>query len=475
MRCVWKLFSPLLVCGLLLSACAPSIQQRPEQLSYAPLEFSVPVVERLDLVNGIRVYLKEDSELPLVQVTAMIGSGSLAVPRELSGFDDLFATTLRTGGTTVTPAAALEERLDLLAANLGVEMGPYTTQLSLSLRRSDLDEGLTILADLLRRPAFAADKLELARRQAHEELRRRNDDPDEIASRLLLAALYPDHPLGDAPSEASLKRIGRDQLQAFHRDYFAPDNLWLAVSGDVTREELLPLLQKLTGDWMRRGVGSAPLPPLRAPAGGELQVVTKEIPQSTIILGDLGLTKDDPDQYPARVLNFILGGGGFNSRLMQQIRSDRGLAYSAWSQFQVGRRYPGAVMAGTETKNATVVEAIRLMQATMRGLRDQPVGAEELQLARDSLINSFVFSFADSHAVVAQRMQLDFFSYPPDYLSRYRERIAAVTAADVQRVAQQYLHPERQQVVVVGLPDESAAGLDSLGLPVRRSKAVELQ
>lgn len=474
MRHIRKLLSLLFVCGLLLVACAPAMPQRPEQLSYPPLEFTIPDVERLELANGIRLYLKEDSELPLVQVTAMLGSGSMAVSRELSGFDELFAATLRTGGTVTIPAADLEERLDLLAANLGCGMGPYTTSLDLSIRRNDLEEGLTILADLLRRPAFAADKLELARSKAQEALRRRNDDPDEIASRLLMAALYPEHPLGDSPTKTSLYRIDRESLLAYHRQHFTPDNLWLAVSGDVTRDKLLPLLSALFDDWPRRGSAAPTLPPLQASSGGALQVIVKEIPQSTILLGDLGVTKDSPDQYPGRVLNFILGGGGFNSRLLQQIRSDRGLAYSAWSQFQVGRRYPGPIMAGTETKNATVIEALQLIQGAMKSLREQEVTAQELQVAKDSLVNSFVFSFADPHAVVAQRMQLDFFTYPSDYLARYRERIGEVTAADVQRVGRQYLHPERQQVVVVGTPDETGASLDTLGLPVRRLKAEEL-
>lgn len=463
-----------IVAGVSLSACAPSLPQRPEQLSYPPLEFRIPAVERFTLTNGVRVYLREDSELPLVQVTAMVGSGALAAPRALTGFDELFAAALRTGGTAVASAADLEERIDLLAANLSCEMGPYATQLGLSLRRDDLREGLAIVADLLRRPAFAADKLELARNKAREALRRRNDDPDAIAFRLLMAALYPDHPLGDSPTEASLTAVSRDDLAAFHARHFVPGNLWLAVSGDVRRDELASLLEQLFGNWPTGLVATAPLPPLVAPQAGELRVVTRELPQSTIVTGDLGLTKDDPDQYAARVMNFILGGGGFNSRLMREIRSDRGLAYSVWSQFQVGRRFPGPVMAGTETKNATVVEALARMRAIMAELRDEPVSAGELRTARESLVNSFVFGFTDPHAVVVQRMQFDFYDYPADYLERYQARIAAVTAADVQRVARDYLRLDRQQVVVVGAPDEAAAALETLGLPVRRLTADEL-
>lgn len=475
MKNLMKPLSCLLIGYLaLLAACAPSLPQRPEQLSYPPLTFAIPDVERIELANGMRVYLREDSELPLVQVTAMVGSGALAVPRELTGFNDLFATALRTGGTLVTPANQMEARLDLLAANLSCDMGPYTTQLGLSVRRDDLVEGLTIVGDLLRHPAFVADKLELARSRAIEAVRRRNDDPDGIAGRVLMAAIYPDHPLGDSPTVTSLTAISRDQLLTYHRQYFAPDNLWLAVSGDVRRNELLPLLDRLFGDWPRTGVAEIPLPPLRPARTGQLQVVAKDVPQSTIMLGDLGLTKDHPDQYAGRVMNFIFGGGGFNSRLMREIRSDRGLAYSVWSQFQVGRRFPGPVMAGTETKNATVVEALTLMRSIMAGLRDQPVGDEELRTATESLVNSFVFSFTDPHAVVVQRMQFDFYNYPADYLARYQERIAAVSAEDVQRVARDYLRPDRQQIVVVGTPDENAVSLDHFDLPVRRLTADEL-
>jgi len=460
--------------ALVVVACTPAPPQRPEQLSYPPLEFQIPEVEQVELGNGARIYLRTDSELPLVQVTAMIGAGSLAAPPGLAGFDELFAATLRTGGTAQLPAAALEERLDLLAVNLSCDMGPYTTQFGLSLRRQDLAEGLAILGDLLRRPAFAADKLELARSKAREAVRRRNDDPDSIASRALLASLYPGHPLGESPTGASLAAINRDQLVAFHQDHFTPDNLWLAVSGDVSRAELLPQLERLFDGWPRAAVAQAPLPTLVPPQHGLLQVVAKELPQSTVMLGDLGLTKDDPEQYAGRVMNFIFGGGGFNSRLMREIRSDRGLAYSAWSQFQVGRRFPGPVMAGTETKNATVIEALTLIRTIIAELRDQPVSAEELRIAKDSLVNSFIFSFADPHAVVVQRMQLDFYAYPTDYLARYRERIAAVTAADVQRVARRFLRPERQQVIVVGEPQETPGSLDSLGLPVRRLTPAEL-
>jgi zinc protease len=208
------------------------------------------------------------------------------------------------------------------------------------------------------------------------------------------------------------------------------------------------------------------VPALTRPESGSIQVAAKDLPQTTIVIGDLGLTKDHPEQYVVRVLNYILGGGGFNSRMMREIRSNRGLAYSAYSYFQVGRRLPGPFVAGTETKNASVSPAISLTREIMQDLRNNLVTDDELQLAKESQINSFVFGFENTHSVVSQKMTLDFFGYPEDYLARYRDRIAAVTAADVQRAAREFINLSRQQVVLVGNPEAFRKQLAEFGLPV---------
>ena len=193
------------------------------------------------------------------------------------------------------------------------------------------------------------------------------------------------------------------------------------------------------------------------------------MPQTTILAGEGGIDKDAPDLQAVRVMNWILGGGGFNSRLMREVRSNRGLAYSVYSYFQVGRRLPGPFIAGTETKSATTFEVLRLFRGEMERMRREPVSAAELALAKESLINSFVFAFTDSHEVVSQQLRLDFYHYPADYLQGYRERLAAVTAADVLQAAQDHLHPERQALVVVGDPaafDGDPAGLGLTIVPV---------
>jgi zinc protease len=228
----------------------------------------------------------------------------------------------------------------------------------------------------------------------------------------------------------------------------------------------MQFLEQNFGDWQPRQVPKQVMPTITRPESGLIQVVTKELPQTTVVIGDLGLTKDDPDQYAVRVFNYILGGGGFNSRMMREIRSKRGLAYSAYSYFQVGRRLPGPFVAGTETKNTSVVPAVMLTREIMSELITNPVSADELQLAKESQINSFVFGFENTHSVVERQMTLTFFDYPEDYLSRYRDHIAAVTAEDVQRVAREFVDLSRQQMVLVGDPEEFRADLEQIGLPI---------
>lgn len=456
------LLLPLL---LLLAACAPQLP-RPDQLVFPPLTLQVPAVDRLDLPNGIRLYLREDHELPLVKITAMLGSGSIADPAALTGRGALYAAVLRSGGAGERSPEDFDTAVEALAANLSIAVDSYATSLELSLQTADLDAGLGLLGDLLRRPRFAPERLELARKQAIEGVRRQDDDPGSVAQRTLMAALYGDHPLGRTPSAESLGAIGREQLLDFHRQAAHPDNLWLAISGDFDRAALLARLEQLLGDWPRGNLPPQPLPPVIAAPRPVLLLAEKEIPQTTILLGELGIDKDAPDLHPVRVMNFILGGGGFNSRMMREIRSDRGLAYSVYSHFQVGRRLPGAFFAAAETKSASTLEVLQLMRRQMETLRKEPVSAAELDLAKESLINSFVFAFTDTHEVVTQQVRLDYYGYPADYLQRYQAQVAAVTAEQVQQAARERLDPARQTIVLVGNSGQFDAPPESLGLAV---------
>ncbi|MCD4687953.1 MAG: insulinase family protein [Desulfuromonadaceae bacterium] len=457
----------LLLIALLLSACVGQRSPfRPDQVASPPLTFAVPQVEQRVLDNGMRLYLNPDHELPLIKISLMIGAGSIGEPAAKSGLVQLYAAALRSGGAGRLSPQAFDDNLEAIAADLAVSSGSYSVSCSLSLHRDDLESGLALFADLLRRPRFDEQRMELARRQMLEGIRRQNDEPGAIAQRHLRRSLYGDHPLGRTPTLDTVEAISGKDLLGFHSRYVLPNNLWLAVSGDFDPTEMELLLGKLFGDWPLQPFEPQEIPPLTAPLEPVVLALPKEVPQTTVLLGQRGITKDHPDLYALRVMNFILGGGGFNSRLMREVRSNRGLAYSVYSFFQAGRRLPGLFVAGCETRTESVDEVVILMRDEMRRISEEPVSEEELKTARQSLVNSFVFAFENPHEVVSQAMRLDFYGYAEDYLQGYRDRLAAVTADEVLDAARQHLQWDGQMIVLVGEQTGSAQPAERFGLPV---------
>jgi len=440
---------------------------RPDQLQFPPLEFTFPEVIKQQLGNGMRLYLKEDHELPLVEMTLQIGGGTIDELPGKTGLTQLFAATLETGGAGDLKPAEFEAELEALAIDLSVASSTYGFVVDLSLQRQDLERGLELLTALLRRPGFDAERMELARKNLLESIRRKNDDPETIAARILATTIYQDHPFGRYPKIDEVNGFTRSDLLQLHQRYFRPDNIWLAVSGAVDQNEMVRLLEKNFGDWTVEPTPQQQLPSLPKPPPGQILVVDKDIPQSNIMMGHPGISKDNPDQFALRVANFILGGGGFNSRMMREVRSNRGLAYSVYSYFQIGRQLPELFIAGSETKTASTVEVVTLMRQLIQQMIDEPVTVAELELAKQSLINSFVFAFNDTHSVVTRKVRLDFFHYPENYLEDYQKKIAAVSIDDVQRVARQYLHPDRLQIVLVGDSKVFLETLGQLDLPVK--------
>lgn len=469
-----KNFGIAILLGLaVLCGCSAAYRsEHPEDLEFTPLAFELPQVETFQLANGVRVFFREDHELPLVSVTTMLNAGKIDEPENRSGLAELHATAMRSAGAGDMTADEIDAYLEMVAADLSVTSDAYATTLSLSLQSADVEQGLRVLGDMMRRPRFDAQRVELARRRMLENIRRQNDRPAVVARRAFLSALYRDHPLGRLPTLDSVRTITLEDLRAFHKRFFKPDNLWVAVSGDIDRAALEGYLNDVLGDWSGRFDRPKDSEALLPPAPPALWLAHKDVPQTTLLMGERGIDKNDPDLYALRVLDFILGGGSFNSRLMQNIRTRRGLAYSVYSYFQVGRRLPGVFIAGAETKNSSVSEVTRLMRQEMQTLMQTPVTQEELKIAKESLINSFVFAFEDTHEVVTRVMRLAFYGYPDEYLSRYRQRLAAVTAEDVLAVARRHLHPEAQTLIMVGSPEQPDDIADALGLPL---KTVDLE
>ncbi|RQW86199.1 MAG: insulinase family protein [Geobacter sp.] len=422
----------------------------PREMTFPPLVFQVPTAERVVLDNGMIVYLLTDRELPLVSIQAYVGTGSVFEPADKTGLASLTGAVLRGGGTALTSPEALDDELEFMASSIESGISEDLGLVAMSCLKKNLDRTLELFTQVLTVPAFREDRVLQGKNLTIEAIRRQNDDPKEVADRELLKAIYRDHPLGRYPTIASVSSLIRDDLVAFHRRYFLPNNVILAVSGDFDRKEILEKLKKAFAGW-KRGEVSLPLVPEPSTDGkSEVLLVKKDIDQTVIRMGHLGIDKNNPDLYAISVMNTILGGNGFSSRLMSVVRAKEGLAYNVDSSFRAGRRFPGTFTAETETKAATTVKAIDLMKGIITDMTLHPVSGEEISLARESIIHSFIFAFTSPASVVAQQARLEYYGYPKGYLENYRNNIAKVTKGDVLRVARKYLLPDKMILVIVG-------------------------
>ena len=452
----------LMVCG------TPSIFARPhEELTFEPIQFKPPVPEKRTLSNGMTLYLIEDHELPLFSIDGLVKTGDIYDPPDKVGLSAIFASVMRTGGTVSREPDLLNEELESMAASVEVGMSPEYGTINLSTLADDVEKGLEIFADVLRNPAFREDKLELRKQQSIERIRRRNDNPIQLAFRNFSALLYgTDHPFGWYTSMEGIESISVDDLKAFHAKYYHPNNMMLAVTGDFDTETLIAQLEKVFEGWQAAEIEFPDVPTSDATAKSSVNYIFKDLNQTTMLIGDFGIKRkpDFPDFFPLRVMNDILGEGGFTSRLMMEVREKHGLAYSVGSMMQTSYyTNPGVWLAYSQTRADKTAEAISLIINVIKGLRDAPVPEAELQRTKDALINSFVFGFESSAQIAFQQVMLAYRAYAPDFLETYTDNIAKVTAEDVQAVAQKYLHPDELTIVTVGNKDSFDRPLDEFG------------
>ena len=461
-RAIAILFVCLLACGATLAFAKPH-----EELTFEPIVFKPPVPEKRVLSNGMTVYLIEDHELPLFNINGLLKTGTIYDPADKVGLASIFSTVMRTGGTIGREPDMLNEELEAMAASVEVGMSREYGTINLSTLAEDIETGLEIFADVLRNPAFREDKLTLSKQQAVEGIRRRNDNPIQLAWRNFSALLYgTDHPFGWYSEIEGVESITVDDLKTFHAKYYHPNNMMLAITGDFETETLIAQLEKVFEGWESADITFPAVPSIDATPKPSVNYIFKNLPQSVMLIGHFGIqrTPDFPDFFALRVMNDILGEGGFTSRLMREVREKHGLAYMVGSLMQTSYyTNPGEWFAYSQTRTEKTAAAISLIIDVVEGLRDTPVPEAELQRTKDSLINSFVFGFESSAQIAFQQMILDYRGYAPDFLETYTDNIAKVTAADVQAVAQKYLHPDALTIVTVGNKANFDRPLDEFG------------
>ncbi len=430
--------------GFLRDSCAADARF----IVYPQLKFALPRAERVVLENGIILYIMEDHELPLVNVNALFRTGSIYDQEGKEGAAELAAYVMRTGGTKKLSGDEIDRRLDFLAASISFSMAADHATGDLSALSKDIDEALNYFSQMILTPAFEKKKLNLAVQLKSEDLRRMQDNPQRLAFREFNRLIYQNDARGRLPSQKSLAAIKRRDLSGFHERFFHPQNAMFAVSGDITREQAINLFTKYFSAWKKGEIiDEAPAPKKDFSPG--IYYLHKDIPQSTIVTGQFAPGKHHPDFYAFSVLDFIAGSGGFNSRIFNAVRNNEGLAYSAGSFYRVRPSF-GVFGAYAFTKTSSTLQALSLINTTLDEIRKNTITAQELDWAKQSIINGFIFSFTGSEQIAWQQMRNEFEKMPPDYLDLYRDKIENITLADLHRLANVYLDKTKNVVLILG-------------------------
>lgn len=428
-------------------------------------QFKMPQAKRIQLANGMVIYLMEDHELPLIRGTARIRGGSRDVPADKAGLAGVFGQAWRTGGTESKTGDQLDDFLEARAAHVETSGGDDSTTVRMDMLKGDFDAVFPVFVDLMQHPAFRQDKIDLAKTQANTAISRRNDDPMAIGGREAARLAYgPNSPYTRQAEYATIASITRDDLLAFHRRYVHPNNIILGVVGDFDSNAMEAKLRQAFESWPRGPEAPKNAPTDRTAAKPGVYFVPKEdVTQSNIYLVGTGsLMRRDPDYYSVVVLNDILSGG-FSGRLMNKIRSEMGLAYGVGGGVGSEWDHPGMFRIWMGTKSESTAQAIEALRDQMSALATKPFSAEELALAKESILNSFIFTMDSKSKILNQQVNLEFYGYPSDYYSHYVSGIQQVTAADVARVAQKYVHPNELSVLVVGKEKDFDKPLSTLG------------
>ena len=418
---------------------------------------AMPPVQRTVLPNGLVLLISEDHSLPFITLQLLIASGSWRDPLGEEGLSHLTAKGLLLG-TSKRTVNAINEELDFMGASLSSSSGRDYATLNLRVLKKDLEKGLELFMEVLTQPTFPEEEIKREVEKTLAAIQSAEDQPDEVAEKefqrtLFLTSPY-SHPVEG--TKESLPRLTREAIMRFYRSYYHPNNAILTVVGDVTQDEmktkLLPRLKK----WPAAEIPKIPFITTFEKEKKTVKI-DRGITQANIILGHAGVSRDNPDYYALTIMNYILGGGGFSSRLVVEIRNKRGLAYSVASFFDPGK-YQGSFQIVLQTKNSSAREAIDLSFGEMERIRKEGVSEKELEGAKKYLIGSFPMRLNTQGKLSNFLSQVEYYGLGLNYPEKYPSLIRSVTKEDILRVAKKYLHPENTILVIVANLKE--AGMD---------------
>ena len=448
------------------AAAAPA----PAEPSYKDLKFpplrpvQIPKVDTFTLPNGMKVYLLEDHELPVVNGTALVRTGNLFDPADKVGLATMTGMVMRTGGTKTRTGEQLDEQLEDVAASVESGIGETSGSVSFSSLKENAPEVMAAFKDVLTAPEFRQDKIDLARSQLRSSIARRNDNAGSVAGREFANRVYgQDTPYGWQIEYATVSRISRGDLEDFYHRYFFPANTMLAVRGDFDSAQMKAQLEKIFADWTVQQPVVPAFPKVAAkPAAGIYLAVKKDVTQTFFEIGELGGELRDKD-FPALEIMADILGGGFQSRLMRRIRTQMGDAYNIGADWGAEFDHPGLFEISGSTKSYSTVETIQAVKEELERIRTTEVSEEELNTAKQTALNSLVFAYDTKAKTLGRILTYEYYGYPADFIQQYQKALAAVTREDVLRAAREHVDPARLTLVTVGNPAEFGKPLDTLG------------
>ena len=419
--------------------------------------------KRIQLPNGMVIFLQEDHELPLIDGSARIRGGSINEPASKVGLVDIYGEVWRTGGTKTQTGDQLDDFLEVRAAKVETGGGPDSTTISFSCLKGDLDDVFKAFVDVMRNPEFRAEKIEIAQKGQDDSISRRNDEIGDIAHREAVKLAYgADNPYARVAEYATVAAVTRQDLIEWHGKYVHPNNIILGISGDFDSAAMEARLRAAFESW-QKGPALPKNDVKYSPAKPGYYLIPKEdVNQSNIRMVSLGTTRDNPDYYAISVFNEAFGGG-FSSRLFNDIRTKRGLAYGVGGGIGTNFGHPGIIQIALGTKSQSTVEAIQATDEDIENLAKQPISEDEIHRAKDAILNAFIFRLDSPDKILGERMTYEYYGYPADWLDKYESEIRKITAADVNRVAAKYLHKNQLAILVVGNTKEFDKPLSTLG------------
>lgn len=443
-------------------AAAGDIVDRPEKLKFKDLSFEVPSAEdlRFELSNGTPVYVKEDHQLPLVNIAVFFRGGRYLVPADKAGLTEMVSEAWRTGGAGDLSAQELDEKLDFLAANVSVRISDVSGSASLNVMSKDLDEAMSLFMDLLTRPGFQDDRFTKAKNDLLQEMKTRNDDTAGIEDREWDRLIYgDDYWMNRLPTQATLDAVTVDDAKTLVSRLIRSDNLVLAVSGDITRDGARALLDAAIGALPGLESALPAIPQLdHVPSPGVYVVNKPDVNQGRVRMGHLGYRLGFPDQFPLTIGNDIFGGHGFTARMMKRIRSDEGLAYGAYSTMSFPVTMPGTFGPYFQSKSSTCAFAAEIAMELTDQMQTAPVTDEELTTSKNSMIETFPRRFESAARVAGLFAQDEILGRPDDYWTTYRDKVQNVTAEDIQKAFAKNIRLDDMVMLVVGNIEKITAG-----------------